>query len=72
VADYGAVLASRNGFSLVEIIEKGATGNLTVVGYAILDSDGKEIEAFVHYGDALAAFNELIEEDEPSPPSLRM
>lgn len=65
---YSEPLLTRNGLSLVEVHDKDAAGRTIIIGYAILDADGKEIDFFGDYDDALAEFLRLADDEEPPPP----
>jgi len=50
---------------LVEVWEADATGSKALIGYAICNPDGEEIDFFGAYNDALDAFRELTDDSEP-------
>lgn len=51
---------------MVEVWETDAAGIKVLIGYAILDPDGKEIDFFGSYDDALAEFQKITDDNEPS------
>lgn len=65
---YSEPLFTKNGLTLVEVYEEDAAGRPILVGYAIRDADGKEIDFYGNYDDALAEFRRRTDDDEPPPP----
>lgn len=51
---------------MVEAWEINTVGLKVFIGYAILDPDGKEVDFFESYDDALAEFQSVTDDDEPS------
>lgn len=67
---YGKPEQEKGQHKLVPILIDGEAGEEPhIVGYAILDSDGNEIESFASWTEALAAFEVLPDDSAPPPPS---
>jgi hypothetical protein len=65
---HGNTIQEKNGFQLVELVNMEADGRVTIVGYAILDSEGNEMSRFLSWEEAIAAFAELTDDSAPPPP----
>jgi hypothetical protein len=65
---YGKTLFEKDGFAMVEVWETDEAGIKVFHGYAILDPDGKEIDFFGSYDDALDEFKKITDDSEPPPP----
>lgn len=66
---YGKPLQQKGQYKLVPILLDGeADEEPRIVGYAILGSDGKVIERFTSWTEALAAFEVLPDDSRPPPP----
>ena len=65
---YGKTLKEKNGYKLVEIVKVDANGSITIIGYAILHPDGKEISKFSTYHDALDELERLTDDNTPPSP----
>lgn len=63
---HGAKLREKNYLSLVEVLGMDVAGLTVVIGYVILHSDGEEVEFSRFYDDALAMFERLSHDSEPS------
>ncbi|KQV81906.1 hypothetical protein ASD15_31410 [Massilia sp. Root351] len=62
---YGKTLFEKDGFTMVEVWEIHAAGQKVLIGYAICDPDGGEIDFFGSYDDALAEFQRITDDNEP-------
>jgi len=62
---YGATLFKKNGFLMVEVLGIDAAGASVVIGYVIRDPDGNESDLVQSYGDALAQFERITDDNEP-------
>lgn len=61
---YGNTIFEKNGFILVEVLEDDAAGDNLIIGYAILDSNRKELSFFGSYEDALKEFTRITDDDD--------
>jgi Fe-S-cluster formation regulator IscX/YfhJ len=68
---YGKKIKENNGYSIVEVYDDAPDGTKQLIGYVILDPNGREIGPVTDLDEALKNL-EQFDDDPDSSPSLGM